>query len=197
MVGISGCGILDQIKGVQNFAKCEFRLATVNEIKLADVNIQNIKSFSDLNFMTAAKLKSAITSDKLPLTFTLNIEAKNPNTNPASMNKLEWILFIDDIEMTSGSLAQNISIAGNNSVSNFPLNITLNLKEILSGKSFDSVVNFAFNLSGEGNKPTRFLLKAKPSIQVANTTLSYPGYLDIKTEFTAAEGKVIRDQVIK
>ena len=61
-----------------------------------------LNQLSDLNMFDAAKIASAVGSQQFPLDFTLNIEAKNPNTSTAGMTKIDWILLIDDIEMTRG-----------------------------------------------------------------------------------------------
>lgn len=193
---LSGCGVLQQLNEAQNFAKCEFKLATVNDIKVAGINFQKVDSKSDLALTALPKIVNAFSSNSFPLTLTLNLDVKNPNTTAAAMNNLDWILLIDDIQMVTGAVNERVDVPASGQ-STFPIKIEVDLKQALSGKSFDSMLNFAFNLAGEGNKPTRFMLKAKPSINVGSYNLKYPGYIDVQTEFTAAEGKGIRDAVIK
>ena len=82
---------------MNNLTKCDFRLESVQHLNLAGVNVQNVKKVSDLNMLDAANLAAAISSQKFPLDFTLNIEAKNPNTAAAGMSQIDWILLIDDI----------------------------------------------------------------------------------------------------
>lgn len=197
LIFANGCNIAQQIKEIQNFAKCEFRLASVQNTNLAGLNIQNKKSISDFNFSDGLKLKSVSGSNSWPLSFTLNVEAKNPNNTPAAMNKFEWILFMDDVQLVEGILGDRVEISPNSGVSTIPLTINIDLKKVLSGKAFDSVLNFAFNVAGEGNKPTRFMLKAKPTIMVGSYPLTYPGYIDIKQEFTASMGKEVRNSITK
>ncbi|NUQ81993.1 MAG: hypothetical protein HUU10_10315 [Bacteroidetes bacterium] len=192
---IQGCGLTQQIREAQNFAKCEFKLSSVQDIRVAGINFQKVDSKSDLSLSNLGKLGGILAGDRIPLTLTLNLDVKNPNATPAAMNQLEWILFIDEIEMLAGSLNENVSVPANNGVTTLPLRFELDVKKVLSGKSFDSALNFLFNLAGEGNQPTRFLLKAKPSIMVGSYNLKYPGYLDIRTEFTSAEGKAIQKTI--
>ena len=52
----TGCGVSRQIKEAQTFAKCEFRLQSVEELHLAGVNIQKIKSVTDLILKKSAEL---------------------------------------------------------------------------------------------------------------------------------------------
>ena len=84
-------------------AKCDFRLKTIENTNLAGVNIQHIQKLSDLNFIDAARISAAMAGKELPLTFTLNVEARNPNASQASIQRIDWILLIDDIEMANGT----------------------------------------------------------------------------------------------
>jgi LEA14-like dessication related protein len=174
---------MQQVSQMNNLTKCDFRLESVQHLNLAGVNVQNVKKVSDLNMLDAANLAAAISSQKFPLDFTLNIEVKNPNTAAAGMSQIDWILFIDDIEMTRGILDQQITIPENNGTANIPMNMHIDLQQALSGKSAEAVINFGMNLAGAGNKPTRFTLQMKPTITIGGFPIAYPGYLNVKTEF--------------
>jgi len=100
------------------------------------------------------------------------------------MTALDWILLIDDIQMTNGILNQKVNIPAN-STKTVPLNLNFDLAKVLSGKSKDAILNFATNLAGTGNKPTRITLKAKPTINIGNVPVQYAGYLSIKTDYTS------------
>ncbi|MBK6347114.1 MAG: hypothetical protein IPF68_14520 [Bacteroidales bacterium] len=183
---ITGCEILDQARQVAMLSKCEFKLKTVDQLRLAGVNIQQVKKLTDLNMMDAAKITAAaVSGGSLPLNFTLNVEARNPNTNTAGLTKLDWILYIDDIQMVSGVNEQRVQIPGNGGTGIIPLSIGIDLKQALKGKSGDAIANFGLNLAGAGNKPSRITLKAKPTIMVGSQAIAYPGYLTIQNEFTS------------
>lgn len=178
---IHGCSVYDQASEIKNFARCEFRLESVDHMKLGGVNIQG-KQVSDLGIMDYAKITSAIASGSLPLTFDLNVQSKNPNTGMAAMNKLEWVLFIDEIEMTRGILNERIAIPALGIV-NFPVSMNIELMEALSGKSGEALINFAFNLSGSGSRPSRITLKGKPTIYIGKNPVEYPGFITITHEY--------------
>ena len=173
-----------QLQQMQNMAKCEFRINKVENIQLASINIQNIKSYQDLSLLDATKITAAVAGGKLPLSLRLNLDVKNPNTTTAAMNKLEWILMIDDIQMLEGISNQKVTIAPN-TTSSLPLDMRFDLKEVLSGESGSTLLNFAFNLADAGGAPTRIMLKAKPTIMVGSFPLTYPGYINIKKDFTS------------
>lgn len=182
---IPGCDILQQMI---TFTKCEFKMNSLTDARLANIDVQTKNSFKDLTFMDAANVTKALLSGKLPLTFNLNIEAKNPNTSAASMQKMEWKAFIDDVEMAAGVMDQKVAIPpGGSQV--IPLTVAIDLKKALSGKSKDALLNFGFNLAGAGNYPTRVQLSIKPTIYVGSFALAYPGYFTLKKEFGAGATK--------
>lgn len=178
---LSSCTQLQQL---QNLAKCEFRLNSVENVRLAGVNVQNINSLNQIGITDVAKLSAAYLSNELPLDLKLNIDVRNPNPTAAALSALDWIFLIDDIEMTRGIINQRFQIPASQT-SSIPLLLNFDLKKVLSGKSQNALVNFALNLAGSGDKPTRLALKAKPTIQVGSVNVPYPGYLNIKTEYTS------------
>ena len=180
----TSCSVLQQTSEIASFAKCEFRIESARNTKLAGVDIQDKHSISDISLMEMAKIGGVLARGTLPLTFDLNVQIKNPNPGLAAMNKLDWILIIDDIEMTRGILNQRIEITAN-TVTSFPVAMSLDLMKSLNGKSGDALINFALNLAGTGSRPTRIKLKAKPAIMVGTTPIEYPGYITIRQEFGA------------
>lgn len=185
VVILSSCDVMKQVEQMGMLAKCDFRLKTVENTSLAGVNIQHIQKLSDLNFTDAARISAAATAKELPLTFTLNVEARNPNTTQASMQRIDWILLIDDIEMANGTNTQQVLIPANQGTVIIPLQISTDLKKSLTGKSGTALLNFAFNLAGSGNTPSRITLKAKPTIMIGSFPLAYPGYITVNQDFSS------------
>ena len=139
---------------------------------------------TDLSLLEMSKIGSVLAGGTLPLTFDLIVQIRNPNQGMAAMNKLDWILILDDIEMTRGVLNERIEIPAQ-SESTFPVAMNMDLVKSLSGKSGEALINFALNLTGSGSRPTQIKLKAKPAIMLGPTPIEYPGYITIKEEFGA------------
>ncbi len=180
------CDVVNQSSQAVNLLNCEFRIRSVSDIMVAGVDVDRITKLKDLTWSDAQKLMVALTKPSMPLTFQLDIDAKNPNVTTAGLTNLDYIVFIDDIQMTSGSFNQPISIPPNNGTAIIPIKMTVDLKQVLQGKSSDAILNFAMNLSGNGEKPTRFKVKLKPYILVNGQLLNFPGYITVKTEFTGS-----------
>lgn len=172
-----------QLRELQSFANCDFRLRNVEKTTLAGMNVQNVRSISDLSFAQAAKITTAYANGSLPLDLVVNVEVKNPNANPASMNSMEWIMLIDDKEIVDGVVNERIAIDPNGGISTLPIRINTDLRKVLSGMSPEQAVNMGLGLSGQNGKPTRITLKVKPSIMVGQTVLKYPGYINVNSEF--------------
>ncbi len=176
------CSVVQQTTEIKNFGRCDFRIESARNMKLGGINIQGKDAVNDLSIYEITKIGTVIAGGTLPLTFDLNIEVKNPNPVMAAMNKLDWILLIDDIEMSRGLLNQRIEVPAG-SLANFPVFINLDLMKSLNGKSGDALINFAMNLAGTSSRPSRIKLKAKPTIMIGTTPVEYPGYIIIRTDF--------------
>ena len=170
---------------MKTFARCEFRLKNIQDVTLAGVDITNVDQLSDLSFPEASNITMTAMQGKLPLFFQLNVEVRNPNDQKASMNRFLWDLFIDNNLITSGKVTKDVSVEPNGGISVMPIEVGVDLFEVLSGESADAIINFAMNLAGNGGSPTRIKLRAKPTIYVAMTQVDYPGWITIEQEFVS------------
>ncbi len=182
---LSSCSFL---KDMATLGKCEFRMTTLQDPELAGVDISRIHNFSDLNFVDIGIISASIMKGEMPLSFTLNVEARNPNPASATLSKLEYIAFIDDVEVASGALNKRIEIPANGGVASIPLRLQTDLIEILKKDSRQALVNFGLNLADAGSRPTRVSIKVKPTILVGSLEINYPGYFTVKYDFSSGDG---------
>jgi len=180
---LSGCGVSRQVRQASSLATCDFRIRSVEKVTLAGVVLDDIKSINDLSFSDVALIMAGLASPVFPLSLQINVEVRNPNPTDAGLNRLEWILFIDDVQMTSGIVEEPFIIPAMG-VSVIPVAVGLDLKQVLSGKPADALLNFCMNLSGAGKTPTRVKIRLKPTILVAGTALKYPGYITVNTSYS-------------
>ncbi len=176
------CNVMRQANEMKTFAVCDFQIESADKFELAGVNMDGVSRADDLGFTEITSIMLAFARGKLPLEFVLNIKIQNPNPSIAAMNKLEWILFIDDIEMTNGLLNKRVEISANGGTTVLPVDISFNLNNALDGKTADALINFVMNLNKQSERPTRIMLKAKPSIKVGGKLLNYPGYIKVESE---------------
>ncbi|HEC44602.1 MAG TPA: hypothetical protein ENI20_17440 [Bacteroides sp.] len=181
---LNSCSFL---KEVTSFGKCEFRVTTLENPELAGVDVSNISSFGDISYVEMGIISASILIGELPLDFTLNIEAMNPNPATAALNKLEYIALIDDVEIAQGTLNQRIEIPANGGVQIIPLRLNTDLIELLKKDSRAALVNFGLNLADASDRPTRVSIKVKPSILVGTIEIVYPGYFRLNYDFESGE----------
>ncbi len=183
---LSGCGLLGQVQALATFTKCQFRLESIGNTRLAGVPIQGRHAVRDLNALDAIRLAAALRGGTIPLAFSLNVEGRNPNPEVAAMAGMAWILLVDNREVTRGHVDQPVEIAPNGGVATIVVDLELDLRQVLSGESLDAVKNLAFNVAGEGAHSTRLTLKLKPSIMIVGRPMEFPDYLTVSTEFGGA-----------
>jgi hypothetical protein len=182
VLSFGGCKSLRELKSL---IKCQFRIGTVKNIKLANINIQTVRRFSDINLMDAAKITTALVSGNLPLSMTVNLEAKNPNKTMAAMNRVDWIAMIDQTELLTGFVGDRIEIQPNGGTASIPLNVSVNLKSILKAFGKNELLDFATGLVDQSDRPTRIALKLKPTIMVGKHPIEYPGWFTVKRDFVS------------
>jgi LEA14-like dessication related protein len=175
------------LKEISTLGKCEFRVTTLEDPEIAGVDISNIRSFTDLNFVDMGIISSSFLRGDLPLSFTLNVEVRNPNPAMAALNGLEYLAFIDDVEVARGQLDRRIEIPANGGITTIPLRLSTDLIDILKKDSRQALVNFGLNLADAGNRPTRVSIKVKPTILVGAMKINYPGYFTVKLDFTSGD----------
>jgi LEA14-like dessication related protein len=162
-------------------AKCTFNLHSVDQIKLAGVDISELSDISSLSLLAAGPILAALSEPVVPLNMMVNIEGRNPNERDAGIQKLDWILTVDDVELTSGTIDQPIHIPGRGKAM-LEVPVSVDLKKVLTGKSLGAVVNFTMNLAGNGSKPSVVEIKLKPVISVGGIPVKYPGYITVSAE---------------
>jgi len=181
---LPSCDILQQVGEMQMLSKCEFRINTVTDINLAGVNVSNIRDISDIRPLDVLMLTNGVLSNNLPLNFKLNLLVKNPNDQTASLNRIDWILFIDDLQMLEGAINESFSV-GPDATSMLPVQIGFNLAEALSDERSDKIIDFALGLAEGSGKTTRVMVKLRPSVMVGQRSIAYPGWIEVRNEFTS------------
>lgn len=169
-----------------NIARLKFKLGETNNFLLCGVKISDKSKLTDFKTMELLQISSSFAKGSLPVSFTLNIEAMNPNTGKdgypktnAAINSFPWRLLIDDKETISGNISSPVSVPGTGETEIFPLQINLDLIPFFKEKGYESLINLALNIGGYGRTSSRIALYAKPSVSTSLGVISYPQELKI------------------
>jgi len=183
IVGLN-CSVLNTIT---NISRLKFKIGNTSNLQLAGVSLEGKRNINDFSSLDALKLSAGFIRGSLPLTFTLYVDAENPNdgtggyarTN-ATINSFPWRLFIDDKETITGNIGAPVSVPGTGEVTVMPLSATVDLVKFFKNKGYEAILNLALNLAGQGTQhPTELALFAQPTVHTALGNIKYPEEIKI------------------
>ena len=180
-VSLTSCSILSELTSL---TKCEFSFHSAQDPVVAGIDVMRVQSYTDLTFMDGQRIVSNILQKILPFGVTANIEIRNPGPVTAAITKLEWIAFIDEVQIATGSVNERVEILGNGTAI-VPIRIESDLFNYLVGDNPKTMLNFGLNLIDAGGQPTRLKLKIKPSVNIGTTIFPSPNYFTISKEFSS------------
>jgi hypothetical protein len=177
---------------ITNLSRLHFKLGEVNSFRVNDLDISNKSSLNDFNATDLIKLTSSFAQGKLPVSFVLNVDAKNPNDGTggyartdATLKSFKWRLFIDDKETISGDIDSPVTVPGTGEVTKIPLRVNIDLLQFFKDQGFDRVINLALALGGKNGSTSKISLFATPTVSTPIGNITYPGELKIiDTQFT-------------
>jgi hypothetical protein len=189
LITLSGCSVFQSIV---NLSRLQFKLGQVNGFTVNGVSLSGKSSLSDFNSLDLLKISQAVAGGRLPVSFVLNVQAKNPNdgtggypnTN-ATISNFPWRLLINDKETISGGLQNSVSIPGTGQVSNIPLQINLDLLKFFQNKGYEDLINLALAIGGNKGSAASLTLYAQPTVSTGLGPIKYPDELKIvSVQFT-------------
>ncbi|NDV78608.1 LEA type 2 family protein [Dysgonomonas sp. 511] len=177
---LTGCDSVKQgLTSTYNIINCEYSYKSISKLTISGINVSNGLSVTNI-----AKVTSIFsgTASSIPLDFTLNLNVKNPNQSAAMLHGLQYIISIDNIQFTTGSVNQSLNINAGETQT-LPLTIGLDLAELMKNNSKEAVTDIAKNFLGLGNKASTVSLQLKPSFLIAGQTVASPMYIPVSFSF--------------
>jgi hypothetical protein len=177
---------------IVNLSRLQFKLGDVNGFSLNGVSLSNKSKLADFNAIELLKISQAVASGTLPVSFTLNVQAKNPNdgtggyTNTnATIRDFPWRLLINDKETISGGLGNPVTVPGTGEISIIPLRMNLDLVKFFQNKGYEDLINLALTLGGKTGSSSNLTLYAQPTVSTSLGPIKYPDELRIvSVQFT-------------
>ena len=173
------CDVAKEFSGVSNLISCKYSYNSISNMSVSGINLNN-----GLSLTAVPKITSILTgtATSIPLDFTLNLNVNNPNQSAALMHGLQYVISIDGIQFTTGSLNQSLNIgAGQTQV--LPLTIGVDLATLMKNNSKDAVVDIAKNFIGIGTKESNVTIQIKPTFMIGNTPVASPVYIPVSFSF--------------
>ena len=189
ILGGMNCSVYQTIT---NLSRLQFKLGNVNNFAIGGVNISSKSKFQDFSAIEIINLTSTLTSGNFPVSFVLNVNAKNPNDGTggykrtdATLQSFAWKLKIDDKQTISGDIGSPFTVPGTGEAVTIPLTMQMDLLDFFQNNGLESLINLALALGGQQGSSSRLTLLAKPTVSTPIGNISYPGELTIvDTKFT-------------
>ena len=187
LVTFNSCATLNALAGL---TKAEFKLQDAVNVSLMGINLSTKRSISDFSIVDGINLTKAFSSGKFPLTFTLNVAARNPNKHDPksnlsafSLSEFPYRLLIDDHETISGGIGAAVALPDGGQTTIIPLQASVDLKHFFANKGYNDILNLALAIGGQ-NGVSHLSLKAKPTLSTPIGKMTYPNELTVvSTEF--------------
>ena len=181
---LNSCAVLSELTAL---IKCEFRLYSFQDPSICGIDMSDRRSPSDFTFLDGQMIAANLLRGTLPFDITLNMEVKNPGTSTAAVNSIEWVAYVDDLEVAAGVVDRRIEVPPSGGLAIVPVKIHADLIDYMEGNNPKTMMNFALNLVGTSDQPSNLSMKIKPSLLIAGQSVQYPGFFTVTHEFNAGE----------
>ncbi len=172
---LSGCS---SVRGVKNFSNCQFNYKDVTNIRLASIDVSHIRSPKDLSYVDLLQLIPAFKDKSLGLNMNVNINVTNPSSNVAKLEGVDYIVWVDEREVLSGSMDKKISI-GSNQTEVLSIPVSVNLLNMATFSTMDALLEFAIGLVTDNPDASRMKVSLKPYFNIGNKNVKMPFYITV------------------
>ncbi|MBX3007750.1 MAG: LEA type 2 family protein [Melioribacteraceae bacterium] len=183
LIIISGCSVLQTF---ENIARLKYKIHSASDYQISGINPLNKKSLKDFSALEMLKLTSAVAKGSMPLVFTLNIEAKNPNDGASgsprtdiSITSLPWKLFVNDNQLVAGNISEPIFVPGKGESMLIPIKIEFDILKSLKDRSLEDVFNLLLNVGGVDGSTSNLKLKIQPVLGTPVGNIGYPSEITV------------------
>ena len=169
-----------------NVSRLKFKLGAVNNFSVGDISLSDKNTLKDFNPLDIIKLTAVATKGELPVSFTLNVEAKNPNdgkegysATDITLKSFPWRLLIDEKETIKGNIGSPVIVPGKGESTVIPVQIELDLLKFFNEQGFESIMNLALSLGGKKASTSRLKMIAQPVLGTPLGDIQYPDEITI------------------
>lgn len=173
------CDVVKQLGGAYNFMQCNYDYNSIENVEIAGVNLGRAKSVSILQIASLSTILSGGMLERIPFSMTLNLDVENPNEKgTAILNGMEYMIELNDMEFTTGSIDTPVRIEpGQSEV--VPLLIKLDLKNLMDSYSKEQVATEMSRFLSISPGQTKVTVKIWPTVLFGKKTIKTPTYIPV------------------
>ena len=184
---LQGCATLGEIaRTLTSLKNLQFRLQGIGDFSLAGIGINEKSQLRDFSVTDGIRLLAAFRGRRLPASFVLNVEARNPNDGSSgttrtvsTLTRFDWRLLLDDRETISGGIDQPIEIPGTGQSSVLPLRMEIDLYQFFAERGYEDLVDLAMALGGSRRDVSRVSLDALPRVSTPLGEITWPNRITV------------------
>lgn len=180
---ISACSVLNTF---QNIARLKYRIHSTENYNVNGVDVDNKKSIKDFSAIELLKITAGVAKGSLPATFTINVEAVNPNDGKGgyprtdlSIMKFPWRLFLNEKEIVDGDISSPVFVPGIGEAVIIPIQVRIDIIKLFKEKSITEIINLLQKLGGLHGTTSNIKLLVKPSLGTSIGNIEYPDEITI------------------
>ena len=173
LFAVTFCGCED-VEGLINMLNCKFEMQDVEDFTFAGVRFDELNSPDDISESDMTIINEAIDAENAFINFTLNIIGTNSNDVTASVEKLQWKLAVDSLDIAEGIVRDRFTIPAQSSDT-----LSLIVNTNITNTYKENVVENIFNLYQDivNGRTSVVAIKIKPTI---NET-EFPDYITLQS----------------
>ena len=179
----SGCSVYQTIS---NVSRLKYKINSATDYKVIGISIADKKSLKDFNSLELLKLTAGLMKGNLPLTFILNIEAKNPNDvnggfarTDLNISSFPWRLYLNEKEIVQGNIAEPVFVPSKGESVIIPIKIEFDIAKSFKEKSMDDILLLLLQIGGAHGSTSNLKMIAKPVLGTPLGNIEYPNEITI------------------
>jgi len=173
---LGSCATMQQ---AMQLSSVKFTLDHVSSLRLAGIDLMNVRSVDDLNMFQIARATLALSRQELPLDMTIHLKTENPLINQiaATLVSMDWTLLLDGRETISGVLNDRITLPAGEAQT-IPITLGLNMYQYFNEKNATDMLDLALAFAGSnGSIPKGVGLRIRPTVETPFGPMTYKPFL--------------------
>ncbi|HEY1025057.1 MAG TPA: hypothetical protein VGE26_07830 [Sphingobacteriaceae bacterium] len=183
-LSVSACGINRQVDNLKAFEKCKYEVTAADSVYVGNMDVSQIVNKNGFDLVKMPGIVFAMLRKDVPLKARLKLKIQNPTNAEAAINQFEYKVLHKSIELASGYVNEKVRVEPNGGVTTVPIDIHSNIYHVLADpKAQQAFVDFISDDGSPGKKAV-LTIKIKPTLDIGNKQIKYPGYITIDKEIT-------------
>lgn len=177
------CTIPQMVNSLPNL---KYNIESANNFSIANIPLSGKTKIEDFNPFDIIKLTGAALNKSIPLTFTINVDIKNPGKKSGSsstystmLKSFPWELYLNGKKTIMGNIPKPLEVPTPGNSRRMPISISVNVFSFITNNSINDILNLVLKASGSGGKSTKIKLIAQPTFETPLGDFKWPKKITI------------------